>query len=160
MLTKSGPKVLEFNARFGDPEAQVYLRRLESDLLELIEASVSGRLAQAELKWRPEPAICVVMAAGGYPGDYARGKPIHGLAEAESGPEIKIFHAGTAWSGAEIVTNGGRVLGVTACARNLEAARAAAYAGADKIRFDGAQFRRDIGGQALHAREIRQAPGL
>jgi phosphoribosylamine---glycine ligase len=154
MLTKSGPKVLEFNARFGDPEAQVYLRRLESDLVELIEASVSGRLAQAELKWRPEPAICVVMAAAGYPGDYAKGKPIHGLAEAESAPGIKIFHAGTAPSGAEIVTNGGRVLGVTACAGNLEEARAAAYAGVEKIRFDGAQFRRDIGGRALRAREI------
>lgn len=148
MLTKSGPKVLEFNARFGDPEAQVFLTRLENDLLEILEASVNGTLDKLQLKWSPMVSICVVMASGGYPGTYAKGKPIFGLRDVAKLPRTKVFHAGT--TGAEeVVTNGGRVLGVTSWAEDLARAREAAYAAVDKIRFDGAQFRRDIAAQAL-----------
>ncbi len=149
MLTKSGPKVLEFNARFGDPETQVYLTRLENDLVELLDASVSGTLGKVELKWSPLASVCVVMASGGYPGSYAKGKPILGLAEAAKLPNTKVFHAGTARSGDQIVTNGGRVLGVTAWAKDLKAAQAAAYAAVAKICFEGAHFRRDIAAKAL-----------
>jgi phosphoribosylamine--glycine ligase len=149
MLTKSGPKVLEFNARFGDPETQVYLTRLENDLVELLEASAGGTLDKIELKWKPEASVCVVMASGGYPGSYAKGKPILGLAEAAKLPNTKIFHAGTARSGNEVVTNGGRVLGVAAWAKDLKAAQAAAYAAVEKIHFEGAHFRRDIAAKAL-----------
>jgi phosphoribosylamine--glycine ligase len=149
MLTKSGPKVLEFNARFGDPETQVYLTRLENDLVELLDASVSGTLGKIEMKWSPLASVCVVMASGGYPGSYAKGKPILGLAEAAKLPNTKVFHAGTAKSGNEIVTNGGRVLGVTAWAKDLRAAQAAAYAAVEKIQFDGAHFRRDIAAKAF-----------
>jgi phosphoribosylamine---glycine ligase len=149
MLTKDGPKVLEFNARFGDPEAQVYLTRLENDLVELLDASVNGTLSPHELKWNPMASVCVVMASGGYPGSYAKGRGITGLAEAGRLPHTKVFHAGTASSGGQIVTNGGRVLGVTALGRDLASARAAAYAAVEKIRFDGAHFRRDIADRAL-----------
>jgi len=149
MLTKDGPKVLEFNARFGDPEAQVYLARLESDLLELLDASVNGALDPMELKWSPRPAVCVVMASGGYPVSYAKGKPIDGLAEAGRLPNIKVFHAGTTRRGDQVVTSGGRVLGVTALGSDLWKARAAAYEAVEKIRFDGAHYRRDIGVKAL-----------
>jgi phosphoribosylamine--glycine ligase len=148
MLTKSGPKVLEFNARFGDPETQVYLTRLENDLVELLDASVSGTLGKMELKWSPQASVCVVMASGGYPGSYAKGKPILGLAEAAMLPNVKVFHAGTAKSGDQIVTSGGRVLGVTAWARDLRAAQSAAYAAVEKIHFDGAHFRGDIAAKA------------
>jgi len=149
MITKDGPKVLEFNARFGDPETQVYLPRLENDLVELLLASAEGRLGSIELKWSPMHAVCVVMASGGYPGSYAKGKPISGLTEAAGLPNTKIFHAGTAKSGDGFVTNGGRVLGVTAWAKDLKAAQAAAYTAVDRIRFDGAHFRRDIAAKAL-----------
>jgi phosphoribosylamine--glycine ligase len=149
MLTKSGAKVLEFNARFGDPETQVYLPRLENDLVELLDASVSGTLDRTELKWKPAASVCVVMASGGYPGNYAKGKPVLGLAEAAKLPDVKVFHAGTAFKDGQIVTNGGRVLGVTALGKDLKTAQAAAYAAVEKIRFAGAQFRRDIAAQAL-----------
>jgi phosphoribosylamine--glycine ligase len=149
MLTKSGPKVLEFNARFGDPETQVYLTRLENDLVELLDASVNGALDKIELKWKAAASVCVVMASGGYPGSYAKGKPILGLAEAARLPDVKVFHAGTAKSGDQIITNGGRVLGVTALGKDLKAAQAAAYAAVEKIHFDGAHFRRDIAAKAL-----------
>jgi len=149
MLTKSGPKVLEFNARFGDPETQVYLTRLENDLVELLDASVNGTLDKIELKWKPAASVCVVMASSGYPGNYAKGKPILGLAEAAKLPGAKVFHAGTAQNGNEIVTNGGRVLGVTALGKDLKAAQAAAYAAVEKIHFDGAHFRRDIAAKAF-----------
>src|SRR5205807_2987660 len=149
MLTKEGPKVLEFNARFGDPEAQVYLTRLESDLVELLEASVNGTLAQMKIKWSSLASVCVAMASGGYPGPYLKGKRIFGLSEAGRLPRTKVFHAGTARRGDEIVTNGGRVLGVTGWAEDLGLARKTAYAGVEKIRFDGAHFRRDIAAQAL-----------
>ena len=149
MLTKDGPKVLEFNARFGDPETQVYLTRLENDLAELLVASIEGHLGKMELKWSPMPSVCVVMASAGYPGSYAKGKPIRGLAEAARLPNTKVFHAGTAHAGDEIVTAGGRVLGVTAWAKDLRSARDAAYAAVATIRFEGAQFRRDIASKAL-----------
>jgi len=149
MLTKSGPKVLEFNARFGDPETQVYLTRLENDLVEILDASVNGTLAGHELKWKKDAAVCVVMASGGYPGNYGKGKIISGLTDANALPNTKVFHAGTARSGNDIVTNGGRVLGVTAWANGLISARDAAYVAAHKIKFDGAHFRRDIAAKAL-----------
>ncbi len=149
MLTKSGPKVLEFNARFGDPETQVYLTRLENDLLELLAASVCGSLGSLELKWSPLASVCVVMASGGYPGNYAKGKPIRGLDDVAKLQNVKVFHAGTAKSGDQIVTNGGRVLGVTAWAKDLKAAQTAAYAAVECIRFEGAHFRRDIAAKAL-----------
>jgi phosphoribosylamine--glycine ligase len=150
ILTKNGPKILEFNARFGDPETQVYLTRLENDLVELLDASVSGTLDKIELKWTPTASVCVVMASGGYPGSYAKGKPILGLAEAAMLPNVKVFHAGTAKSGDQIVTNGGRVLGVTALGKDLRSAQAAAYAAVERIHFDDAHFRRDIAVKAFH----------
>jgi phosphoribosylamine--glycine ligase len=149
MLTKDGPKVLEFNARFGDPETQVYLTRLESDLVELLDASVSGRLGKIELKWSPQASVCVVMASGGYPGNYAKGKVITGLDAANALPNTKVFHAGTARAGEQVVTSGGRVLGVTALGKDLRTAQAAAYAAVEKLHFEGAQFRRDIAAKAL-----------
>jgi phosphoribosylamine--glycine ligase len=149
MLTSDGPKVLEFNARFGDPETQVYLTRLENDLVDVLEACVVGTLDKIELRWRAESAVCVVMASGGYPGNYAKGKTIHGLREAEEVDGVKVFHAGTTRSGDEIVTSGGRVLGVTALGRTLGEARERAYRAAENIRFDGAHFRRDIGAKAF-----------
>jgi phosphoribosylamine--glycine ligase len=149
MLTKSGPKVLEFNARFGDPETQVYLPSLESDLVEVLNASVDGTLDRVELKWSSKVAVCVVMASGGYPGSYAKGKPIRGLDAAAKLADTKVFHAGTAFKDGQVVTSGGRVLGVTAWAENLAAARSKAYAAVDQIHFEGAQTRRDIGAKAL-----------
>ena len=149
MLTKAGPKVLEFNARFGDPETQVYLTRLENDLVELLDASVSGTLGRVELKWSPLASVCVVMASGGYPGSYAKGKAITGLDAANALPQTKVFHAGTTRAGDQIVTNGGRVLGVTALGKDLKSAQVAAYAAVEKIHFEGAQFRRDIADKAI-----------
>ncbi|MGK0197780.1 MAG: phosphoribosylamine--glycine ligase [Yoonia sp.] len=149
MLTDAGPKVLEFNARFGDPETQVYLPRLENDLLDLLEASVDGRLGEVELKWSPKVAVCVAMASGGYPEKYVKGKVITGLAEAAKLADTVIFHAGTKQVGDEVVTNGGRVLGVTAWRDTLSAARDAAYAAVDHIQFEGAHFRSDIAAKAL-----------
>jgi phosphoribosylamine--glycine ligase len=149
MLTKNGPRVLEFNARFGDPETQIYLTRLENDLVELLDASVDGTLDKIELNWKSAASVCVVMASGGYPGNYTKGKIIRGLDAAARLPDVKVFHAGTAKSENEIVTNGGRVLGVTAWAKDLKSAQTAAYAAVEKISFDGAHFRRDIAAKAL-----------
>jgi phosphoribosylamine--glycine ligase len=149
MLTRNGPRVLEFNARFGDPETQVYLTRFENDLVELLDASVNGTLDKIELKWKPAASVCVVMASGGYPGNYEKGKPIRGLDEVAELPDVKVFHAGTSKNGNEIVTNGGRVLGVTALGKDLKTAQAAAYATIEKIHFEGAYFRRDIAAKAF-----------
>jgi phosphoribosylamine--glycine ligase len=149
MLTQAGPKVLEFNARFGDPETQVYLTRLENDLVELLAASIDGTLGKMELKWTPMPSVCVVMASAGYPGSYPKGKPIRGLEAAACLPNAKVFHAGTAQAGEQVVTSGGRVLGVTAWAKDLRSARDAAYAAVETIRFEGAHFRRDIASKGL-----------
>jgi phosphoribosylamine--glycine ligase len=149
MLTKDGPKVLEFNARFGDPETQVYLTRLENDLVDLLVASVEGTLSKQNLSWSAHASVCVVMASGGYPGSYPKGKVIQGLDEVARSSGTKVFHAGTAWAGKDVVTNGGRVLGVTAWGADLAAARAAAYRAVERIQFEGAHYRRDIGAKAL-----------
>src|SRR4051812_28735668 len=144
MLTPHGMKVLEFNARFGDPETQVYLTRLENDLVELLSASIDGTLFQEEIQWKPCSSVCVVIASAGYPGSYTKGKSIEGLDAANSLPNTKVFHAGTSAANGRVVTNGGRVLGVTSWARDLQGAQNAAYAAVDRIRFEGAQYRRDI----------------
>lgn len=150
MLTRTGPKVLEFNARFGDPETQVYLMRLENDLLEVLMACVEGTLADHPLRFRPEAAVCVVMASGGYPGGYAKGRVIEGLAEAAALPGVKVFHAGTATDASgRIVTSGGRVLGVTALGPTLREAQALAYQAVSMIHFGDAQYRTDIAAKAL-----------
>jgi phosphoribosylamine--glycine ligase len=149
MLTSAGPKVLEFNARFGDPETQVYMTRLENDLVELFEASLAGSLNSVDLRWSPGSSMCVVMASGGYPGSYAKGKAVDGLDEAGRLPNTKVFHAGTSAQNGRVLTSGGRVLGVTAWAKDLAAAREAAYAAVEAIRFEGAHWRRDIGLKAL-----------
>ena len=148
MLTASGPKVLEFNARFGDPETQVYLTRLENDLVELFNASIDGTLSQHQLRWSPHTSVCVVMASGGYPGSYAKGKVITGLEKAGALPNTKVFHAGTQRTGETFVTSGGRVLGVTAWGKTLAEAQRAAYAATETIQFEGGFFRRDIGTKA------------
>jgi phosphoribosylamine--glycine ligase len=150
MLTPSGPRVLEFNARFGDPETQVYLARLEDDLADLLMASAQGRLAGRRLHWKAGAAVCVVMASAGYPGPSPKGLPIHGLDEAGRLPGVKVFHAGTTLRDGHVVTNGGRVLGVTATGVDVADARAKAYAAVAAIRFDGAQWRSDIGSKALN----------
>ncbi len=152
ILTAAGPRVIEFNARFGDPEAQVYLSRLESDLCELLNASVDGSLDRFELRWKQESSVCVVLASAGYPGSYEKGRTISGLEEASAELQTKVFHAGTVRDEKNLLTSGGRVLGVTAWGRDLLAARNAAYDSVEKIRFDGVQFRRDIAAKALGGR--------
>lgn len=150
ILTEQGPKVLEFNCRFGDPETQVLLRRLNSDLLELLVACAEGKLSEAPVEWDSRPAVCVVMASGGYPGDYVKGKVITGVEDAQAAPGVEIFHAGTARDAAgELVTSGGRVLGVSAIGEDLSAAIDAAYRAVEKISFEGACFRKDIGQKAF-----------
>jgi len=149
MVTKSGPKVLEFNSRFGDPETQVYLTLLENDLLELMLACVEGSLDKHQLRWKQGASVCVIMASAGYPGKYEKGKEITGIELAESDPSVKVFHAGTISKDGKLYTNGGRVLGVTAIGKTLEEARNIAYAAVEKIRFEGAFYRRDIGAKAL-----------
>lgn len=149
MLTGEGPKVLEFNARFGDPETQVYLPRLKSDLLELLDASAQGTLSEHQPEWSRQACVCVVMASEGYPGSYLKGRVIAGLEEVAALPKVKVFHAGTKTVNGEVVTSGGRVLGVTAWADDLSRAREAAYAAVKRIRFEGAQFRNDIAAKAL-----------
>lgn len=149
MLTAEGPKVLEFNARFGDPETQVYLPRLENDLLDLLEACVDGTLDQVEVHWKSEAAVCVVMASGGYPESYAKGKVIEGIPSADALENVKVFHAGTQLSEGRLVTSGGRVLGVTALGADIRTARDKAYEALEMIHFEAAHWRRDIAGQAL-----------
>ncbi len=145
MLTADGPKVLEFNCRFGDPETQVLVRRLDSDLLDLLEACTVGTLADQTPQWSDRSAVCVVLASGGYPGSYETGKPLFGLDEASALPDVTVFQAGTASVDGTTITAGGRVLGVTATGADLAAARNAAYAAADQIRFDKVHRRNDIG---------------
>ena len=149
MITGGGPRVLEFNVRFGDPEAQPILMRLKSDLLEVCLAVCEGRLDEVTLEWDQRPAVCVVMASGGYPGDYEKGKRITGLDEAEQLQDVVVFHAGTASRDGDVVTNGGRVLGVTALGRQIAEAKARAYEAVNKIKFDGAYWRRDIADKAI-----------
>jgi phosphoribosylamine--glycine ligase len=147
MITNQGPRVLEFNCRLGDPEAQPLLMRLQTDLLDLIEAAVDDRLGEfsAEaLRWDPRPAVCVVMASQGYPGSYTRNKVITGLAEAAKLPDVKVFHAGTRQEGGLVLTDGGRVLSVCALGDTLADARRKAYEAVERIHFQGAFYRRDI----------------
>jgi phosphoribosylamine--glycine ligase len=149
MMTARGPQVLEFNARFGDPETQAILMRLESDLVEAMEACVEGRLSDTELRWTPGAAACVIASSGGYPGRYKTGFPITGLEEAGRVPGVQVFHSGTAVKDGEVVTAGGRVLGVTAVGDGLEQALASAYQALGEIRFEGMYYRRDIAHRAL-----------
>lgn len=150
MMTHQGPKVLEYNVRFGDPECQPLLMRLKSDLFDILEATVDGRLDELkDVEWDPRPAVCVVMAAEGYPANYASGKPIRGLDEADKIPDVKVFHAGTATMDGQVVTNGGRVLGVTALGDTIAAAKRQAYSAVKCIRWDGAWCRKDIADKAI-----------
>jgi phosphoribosylamine--glycine ligase len=149
MMTARGPQVLEFNARFGDPETQAILLRLESDLVEALEACIDGRLAETALRWRPGASACVVASSAGYPGSYKTGLPITGLDEAAQVPGVQIFHSGSSLADGQLLTAGGRVLGVTAAAPTLEEALARAYEAMALIHFEGIYYRRDIGHRAL-----------
>jgi len=149
MMTARGPQVLEFNARFGDPETQAILLRLDSDLLDALEACVEGRLSESEFRWKPGASACVIASSGGYPGSYQTGFAISGLEEAAKVPGVQIFHSGTALVGGILRTSGGRVLGVSAAADTLAEALAHAYEAIEKIQFEGIYFRRDIGHRAL-----------
>ena len=145
MATKDGVKVIEYNCRFGDPETQVVLPRLESDLYEIFDAVIDERLSEVDIKWRDGGAVCVVCASGGYPVKYDSGFEITGIEDAEALGDITIFHAGTKSVDGKIVTAGGRVLGVTAVAESLDAAIKKAYEGVDKVHFDKMHYRKDIG---------------
>jgi phosphoribosylamine--glycine ligase len=149
MMTARGPMVLEFNCRFGDPETQPILMRLESDLTEALEASIGGRVSEGDFKWSQDASVCVVMSSGGYPGTYEVGKRIEGLEEAGAVEGVKVFHAGTSKRDGIYYTAGGRVLGVTARARDLDTAVGRAYEACEKISFDGAHYRKDIAARAL-----------
>src|SRR5450755_3158349 len=149
MMTARGPMVLEFNCRFGDPETQPILMRLESDLVEALEASIEGRVSEGDFRWSTDASVCVVMASGGYPGTYAAGQKIMGIQDADRVEGVKVFHAGTSKRDGVYYTAGGRVLGVTARAATLPAAVARAYEAVKKIKFDGAHYRKDIAGRAL-----------
>lgn len=148
MLTEKGPRVLEYNVRFGDPETQPIMVRMKSDIVELFQACVDGKLDEATLEWHDEAAVCVIMASGGYPASSEKGVPIYGLDDIAA-EEAIVFHSGTAEKDGEIVTNGGRVLGVTAKDATIKGAIDKAYAAVEKINFDHMQFRRDIGARAL-----------
>jgi phosphoribosylamine---glycine ligase len=149
MMTARGPQVLEFNCRFGDPETQPVLMRMESDLLGAFIASIEGRVSEGDLKWSPHPAVCVVLASNGYPGAYETGKEITGIEEANALGGVKVFHAGTSVHDGAFFTAGGRVLGVTARGADLAQAVERAYAGVARIRFEGMTYRRDIAARAL-----------
>jgi phosphoribosylamine--glycine ligase len=152
MMTARGPQVLEFNARFGDPETQAILMRMDSDLVEVLEACIDGRLAETTLRWNPGASACVVASSAGYPGSYTKGFPITGLEAAARVPGVEVFHSGSAVAGGQLVTAGGRVLGVTAAAASLEEALARAYQALAEIQFEGIYYRRDIGHRALRKR--------
>ncbi|MDF2875013.1 MAG: purD [Sporomusa sp.] len=149
IITDKGPKVIEFNARFGDPETQVVLPLLASDLVDIMEACVDERLADIMIEWDNKAAVCVVLAAGGYPGNYTKGDQISGLDKAEAQGAM-VFHAGTAFRNGDIVTNGGRVLGVTAVASDIQAAVAKVYQAVPEIKFAGMQYRKDIAHRAFN----------
>jgi phosphoribosylamine---glycine ligase len=154
MLAKSGPKVLEFNCRLGDPETQAIVARMDFDLAEVLTQAAAGKLDAAKLRWKPGASVCIVLASGGYPGKFETGKKIEGLANAEKLRGAKVFHAGTRRDGDSIVTSGGRVLGVTAAAASLDAALAAAYEAVGKINFEGMHYRKDI---ARHVNRVHAA---
>jgi phosphoribosylamine--glycine ligase len=152
MITREGPKVIEFNCRFGDPECQAIMPRLEDDLLALLLAAATGRGLPTAVSWRPQASVCVVMASAGYPGRYEPGRPITGVEAAAALPGVTVFHAGTAVMGGRLVTAGGRVLGVQALGSDVAAAVRNVYAAVARIRFEGAHYRRDIGHHALRRR--------
>jgi phosphoribosylamine--glycine ligase len=148
MLTKSGPQVLEFNCRLGDPEAQAIVARMDFDLAEVLADTAAGRLDPAKLRWKPGASVCLVLASGGYPGKFATGKLIDGLTDLATDTGVKVLHAGTRLIGDSIVTSGGRVLGVTAARPTLAEAVATVYLTAERIEFEGMHYRRDIAGHA------------
>jgi phosphoribosylamine--glycine ligase len=147
MITEQGPKTIEFNCRFGDPETQVVLPRLKSDLLDIFMATIHGGLEEMEIEWSDEAAVCVVLASGGYPGPYDKGISITGLKDVK---DAVVFHAGTSLDGDQVVTNGGRLLGVTGLGSSIAEAREKAYKGVEKIQFEGKHYRTDIGNKALN----------
>lgn len=149
MVTQEGPKVLEYNARFGDPETQAVLPRLKTDLVEIMESVIDGRLDKISIEWESSPAVCVVLASGGYPGKYKSGYTIEGLDEAEKLPGVFLFHAGTSSAGCNAVTSGGRVMGVTALGGSIRSAVDKAYDAVSKISFKDMHYRKDIGYRAL-----------
>ena len=151
MMTARGPMVLEFNCRFGDPETQAVLMRLDSDLVDALEASIEGRLSDGVFKWSSDASCCVVMASDGYPGSFVAGKKISGLEQAAQLTNVKVFHAGTSKRDDGVYTSGGRVLGVTARAPKLSDAITKAYEAVDMVHFEGMQYRKDIGARALKA---------
>ena len=152
MMTARGPMVLEYNTRFGDPETQAILVRLESELLDALEACVEGRLGETEMRWKPGASACVVAASGGYPGSYTTGNRISGLEDAARVPGVEVFHAGTSLVEGNYITSGGRVLAITAAAESLEAALHRAYEAMTRIHFEGMYYRRDIGHRVLQRR--------
>ncbi len=145
MLTPDGPKVIEYNSRFGDPETQVVLPRLKTDFAEIVKAVAEERLSQLSIQWSEQASACVVMASGGYPGSYPKGIEMHGMGEDGQVEGVTVYHAGTKYEDGKFLTNGGRVLGVTALGDTLEQALDAAYAAVEKISFEGAMYRKDIG---------------
>ena len=145
MLTQDGPKVIEYNSRFGDPETQVVLPRLDTDFAQIVEAVAQERLSELSIQWKKEASACVVIASGGYPGSYPKGLEISGLDENGQAQGVTVYHAGTKLENGKFLTNGGRVLGVTALGETLEEALNKAYAAVEGITFDGAFYRRDIG---------------
>jgi phosphoribosylamine--glycine ligase len=153
MITAGGPRVLEFNVRFVDPETQPMLMRLKSDLLEACLAVCEQKLDEVTLEWDSRPAVCVVMASGGYPGDYEKGKVITGIDQAEQLKDVVVFHAGTAMKDGSLVTAGGRVLGVTAVGDTIADAKKRAYEAVSRINFEGARYRRDIADKAIRGKK-------
>jgi len=149
MMTARGPQVLEYNARFGDPETQAILVRLESDLVDALQACIDGRLSETEMRWASGASACVVASSAGYPGSYRTGLPISGLTAAAQIPGVQVFHSGTSRVGNQLVTGGGRVLGVTASGDSLEQALTRSYQALAEIHFEGMYYRRDIGHRAL-----------
>jgi len=149
IITKDGPKVIEYNARFGDPETQVVLPRLDTDLVDVLIAGVTGELEKLDVQWKSEAAVCVIMASGGYPGPYEKGKEIKGLDQV--GEDAIVFHAGTELRNDKVVTNGGRVLAVTSIGSTVQEARDKAYQAVRKISFEGAHYRSDIAQKTLRA---------
>jgi phosphoribosylamine--glycine ligase len=149
MLTAEGPKVLEYNARFGDPETQVIMARMRSDIVPILAGVANGQMPETKIEWAKEPAVCVVLASQGYPDAIETGKAVEGLADVKGERDTVVFHAATGLRNGRVVTVGGRVLGVTALGPSLDAAMQRAYGAVEKIRFEGMQFRRDIGLRAL-----------
>jgi phosphoribosylamine--glycine ligase len=152
MITKDGPKVLEFNVRFGDPETQAILPRLKTDLVEIMQAVIDGELNKLRLSWKRDSCVCVVISSGGYPGDYQKGQEISGLENLKGRKDLMVFHAGTKSQDNKITTNGGRVLGVTALGENIQDAINKSYLAINNIKFEGMHFRKDIGAKALRSR--------